>query len=95
MNTETAQNPFPTSSESGSATVGLNGNGSTESLHTFTQRIHEAVDSLEQRIGAGSEKVMSMQQEYGEAAREQVRANPLAAVGIAFAVGFVLAKITR
>lgn len=94
MNTETAQTPFPTSTDTGASSTGLNGSTS-ESLHSFTQRIHEAVDSLEQRIGTGSEKVMSMQQEYGEAAREQVRANPLAAVGIAFAVGFVLAKISR
>ena len=32
------------------------------------------------RIGSSSERVMSMQQEYGEMAREQVRANPLAAL---------------
>lgn len=92
MNTETAGNPFPSTADTANP-AGLN--GSTESLHAFTQRIHEAVDSLEQRIGEGSEKVMSLQQEYGEAARDQVRANPLAAVGIAFAVGFLLAKITR
>ena len=93
MNTET-QTPFPTSADTTVSSGGLNGNAG-ESLHTFTQRIHEAVDSLEQRIGSGSEKVMSLQQEYGEAARDHVRANPLAAVGIAFAVGFVLAKLSR
>lgn len=93
MNSETVQNTFPTSDEQ--ITPSLNGGSSNESLHAFTQRIHEAVDSLEQRIGQGSERVMSLQEEYGESAREQIRANPLAAVGIALAVGFVLAKITR
>ena len=90
MNSETST--LPTSTD-----TGLNGSGSDseKSLHAFTQKIHEAVDSLEQRIGMGSEKVIGLQQEYGEAAREEVRAHPLAAVGIAFAVGFLLAKITR
>jgi ElaB/YqjD/DUF883 family membrane-anchored ribosome-binding protein len=91
MNSETAtsQNPFPTSTESG-----LNGSGSdTKALHNFAQKIHEAVDTLEQRIGTSSEKVMTMQQEYGDMAREQVRANPLAAIGASFVVGFILAKL--
>ena len=38
---------------------------------------------------------MGWQQEYGDMAREQVRANPLAALGVAFAAGFVIAKIFR
>ena len=38
---------------------------------------------------------MGWQHEYGEMAREQVRANPLAVVAGAFAIGYLLAKITR
>ena len=91
MNSETAQTtPFPTSTD-----TGLNGNGRDNNLHAFTQKIHEAVDSLEQRIGQSSEKVMGLQEEYGNMAREQVRANPLAALGVAFAAGFILAKLFR
>jgi ElaB/YqjD/DUF883 family membrane-anchored ribosome-binding protein len=90
MNTETAQSPFPTSADNAPS---MNGNGST--VHHFAQKVHEAVDTLEQHIGSSSDKLMGMQQEYGDMAREQVRASPLAAVGIAFAVGFLLAKITR
>jgi hypothetical protein len=93
MNGETAQSPFPTSPESASGNGGLNGN--SETVHRYAQKIHEAVDTLEQKIGQGSEKVMNMHQEYGDMAREQVRANPLAAIGIAFAAGFVFAKIFR
>ena len=90
MNAETSQStPFPTTTD-----TGLNGSGN-DSLHSFTQKIHEAVDSLEQRLGSGSEKVMGLQQEYSEMAREQVRANPLAAMGAAFAAGFILAKLFR
>lgn len=92
MNAETAT-PFPTT-ESTAAGNGLNGSGNaTETVHRLAQRVHEAVDSLEQKLGQGSERVMSMHQEYGDMAREQVRANPLAAVGIAFAAGYIFSRI--
>jgi ElaB/YqjD/DUF883 family membrane-anchored ribosome-binding protein len=92
MNTETAQNPFPTTAElSGtSSTNGLNGGAK---IHKVAQSLHETVDTLEQKLGVSTEKVVAFQQEYGELAREQVRANPLAAMGVAFAVGFVFAKV--
>lgn len=92
MNSETAT-PFPTSPETSSAGSGLNGSGSSETVHRMAQRVHEAVDMLEQKLGQGSEKVMGMHQEYGDMAREQVRSNPLAAVGIAFAAGYVFARL--
>lgn len=92
MNADTSsQNPFPTSPESDSSASGLNGDANR--VHKLAQSLHEAVDSLEQRIGQGSERVLNMHQEYGDMAREQVRANPLAALGVAFAAGFVFAKI--
>jgi ElaB/YqjD/DUF883 family membrane-anchored ribosome-binding protein len=93
MNTETAQNPFPTNAEqSQGLSNGLNGGAR---VHKVAQTLHEAVDTLEQKIGQGSEKVMGLQEEYGNMAREQVRANPLAALGVAFAAGFIIAKILR
>jgi ElaB/YqjD/DUF883 family membrane-anchored ribosome-binding protein len=92
MNTETSTNPFPTSVDP-SPGAGNNLNGGSGQLHKAAQRIHEAVDSLEQKLGHSSEKVMTLQQEYGDMAREQVRANPLAALGAAFAAGFIFAKI--
>ena len=95
MNAETStQNPFPTSAEAAdSSAAGLNGDATR--VRRIAQSLHEAVDSLEQRIGAGGERVMGLQQEYGDMAREQVRANPLAALGVAFAAGFIVAKIFR
>ena len=98
MNADTStQNPFPTSSESsegsGSGSTGLNGDANR--VRRMAQSLHEAVDSLEQKLGSSSERVMNMQQEYGDMAREQVRANPLAALGVAFAAGFIIAKIFR
>ena len=98
MNADTStQNPFPTSSES-TGNSGSNGsalNGDANRVRRMAQSLHEAVDSLEQKLGSSSERVMSMQQEYGDMAREQVKANPLAALGVAFAAGFIIAKIFR
>lgn len=93
MNAETSANPFPTSAEQ-NAGASVNGlNGDVTRVRKMAQTLHEAVDSLEQKIGVSSDKVMNLQQEYGDMAREQVRANPLAALGVAFAAGFVFAKI--
>lgn len=92
MNSETAtttsQNPFPTTADNANSL-----NGGAASVHRAAQRVHEAVDTLEQKISAGSDKVMGWQQEYGDLARDQVRANPLIALGAAFAVGFIFAKL--
>ncbi len=57
------------------------------------QRAHEAVDRMEQALGSGSERMMDWQQEYGDMAREQVRANPLAAVGMAFLAGLIFGRV--
>lgn len=97
MNAETStQNPFPTSAESSSTTGGTNAlNGDANRVRRMAQSLHEAVDSLEQKIGTGSERVMGLQEEYGNMAREQVRANPLAALGAAFAAGFIISRILR
>ena len=96
MNAETSnQNPFPTSPESSGTSNGSGLNGDANRVRRIAQTLHEAVDSLEQRIGEGSDRVMNMQQEYGDIAREQVRANPLAALGVAFAAGCIISKLFR
>jgi ElaB/YqjD/DUF883 family membrane-anchored ribosome-binding protein len=93
MNSETATNPFPTTAEMDPGTSAASLNGDANKVRKIAQSLHEAVDTLEQKIGTGSDKVMSLQQEYGDMAREQVRANPLAALGVAFAAGYVFAKV--
>jgi ElaB/YqjD/DUF883 family membrane-anchored ribosome-binding protein len=94
MNSETSDSMNTTlSGTSGSS--GLNGVGNDGTVRRVAQKAHEAVDKLEQTLGTSSEKMMGWQQEYGEMAREQVRQNPLAVVAGAFAVGWLLAKITR
>lgn len=93
MNSETATFPNTTGAANTGSNAGLNGNNNT--VHRVAQKAHEAVDKLEQTIGTSSEKVMTLQQEYGDVCREQIKANPLATVAGAFAAGFILAKILR
>ena len=94
MNSETSDSITSMNGPSGS--TGLNGVAGHEgTVRRVAQKAHEAVDKLEQTLGSSSEKVMGWQQEYGEMAREQVRANPLAIVAGAFAIGWLLGKITR
>jgi ElaB/YqjD/DUF883 family membrane-anchored ribosome-binding protein len=69
------------------------GGSEGNTVRRMAQRAHEAVDRLEETLGSGSERMMGMQQEYGDYAREQVRTNPLAALGVAFAVGIVFSKL--
>jgi ElaB/YqjD/DUF883 family membrane-anchored ribosome-binding protein len=96
MNADTATpNSFPTSAEQTGAGANSGLNGDATRVRRIAQSLHEAVDTLEEKIGAGSERVMGLQEEYGNLAREQVRNNPLAALGVAFAVGFLIAKVLR
>ena len=96
MNADTSTtNPFPTSAESTGSGSGSALNGDANRVRKMAQSLHDAVDSLEQRLGSSSERVMSLQQEYGDMARDQVRANPLAALGVAFAAGYIVSKILR
>ena len=83
-----------TSMDGPGGSTSLNG-GADGRVRRVAQKAHEAVDRLEHRLGSGSEKVMGWQQEYGELARERVRDNPLAVVAGAFAIGWLLGKLTR
>lgn len=92
---ETSESMSSMNTSMGSTGLNGTGTGNDTTVRRVAQKAHEAVDRLEQTIGSSGEKMMGWQQEYGEMAREQVRANPLAVVAGAFVVGFVLAKLTR
>ncbi|MEO7547287.1 MAG: hypothetical protein ABIT82_02600 [Ramlibacter sp.] len=87
MNSETAET---ISTSTGNPTAGLNG-GNT--VHRVAQKAHEAVDKLESTVGTSAEKVLSLQQEYGDMCRDHVKANPLISIGAAFAAGVVFSKL--
>ncbi|MES2784909.1 MAG: hypothetical protein V4684_05555 [Pseudomonadota bacterium] len=88
MNLETADDMSTTMNGSSTAAA-------ESKVHRVAQKAHETVDRLERSLGTGSEKVVHWHNEYSEAAREQVRSNPLAVVAGAFVLGYMLAKITR
>lgn len=62
-------------------------------VQRMAQAAHEGVDKIAQTLGSSQERVMGWQQEYGDMAREQVRENPLMAIGVAFAVGIVFSRL--
>jgi ElaB/YqjD/DUF883 family membrane-anchored ribosome-binding protein len=96
MNSETMDTTGTTGSMQGSAGNGLNGTGpAQQQVQRVAEKAHAAVDTVAQSLGSQADRVMNWQQEYGEMAREQIRANPLAVVFGAFAVGYVFAKLTR
>jgi len=91
MNSETSESGVTNLNMNGPGAAGLNGNV----VHRVAQKAHETVDKLEQTVATGSERVMTMQEEYGSYAREQIKAHPLSTVAGAFALGLVLGKILR
>jgi ElaB/YqjD/DUF883 family membrane-anchored ribosome-binding protein len=95
MNSETSDSINSMTGSGGSAGLNGVGVGSGGTVQRVAQKAHEAVDKIEQTLDSSTERVMGWQQEYGEMAREQVRANPLTVVAGAFAVGFLFAKLMR
>jgi len=68
----------------------------------LAQSAHEAVDktasvasSYAERFSAKGEQLMQMQEDWVATARDYVRENPLQALGIAVAAGYLLHMITR
>ena len=86
-------------SETSESVTSMNGPGATEPgdnvVHRVAQKAHETVDKLEQTVSSSSEKVMTMQEEYGSYAREQIKMHPLSMVAGAFGLGLLLGKILR
>ena len=88
MNSDTMESSSLTSGN------GLNGTATNANVvKRVAQKAHEAVDKLEQTVNSGSEKVTGWQEEYGGQAREQIKANPLTAVAIAFFAGVIFSRV--
>jgi ElaB/YqjD/DUF883 family membrane-anchored ribosome-binding protein len=76
---------------------------STESnVDRLSQSAHEAVDkaasmasSYAERFSTKGEELRQMQEDWVSTARDYVRENPLQALGIAVAAGYLLHMITR
>jgi ElaB/YqjD/DUF883 family membrane-anchored ribosome-binding protein len=95
MNSETMGTNEMGVTGQGTAGATLNGTGAQQQVQKVAEKAHAAVDTVAQSVSSGAERMMTWQQEYGDMARDQIRQNPLVVVAGAFALGYVLAKITR
>ncbi len=68
--------------------------GMSESAHSAVDRAAGTAEQLAQRFGEKSDELRAMKDDYIESAREYVKENPFAALGIALAAGYLFAKIT-
>ncbi|MEO7390916.1 MAG: hypothetical protein ABIU58_02000 [Ramlibacter sp.] len=90
MNTDTSDSIITSTGMNGpSGAAALNSNV----VNRVAQKAHETVDKLEQTVTTGTEKVMTMQEEYGSYARDHIKAHPLSTVAGAFVIGLLLGKI--
>ncbi|HSW25190.1 MAG TPA: hypothetical protein VLJ62_20685 [Burkholderiaceae bacterium] len=58
-------------------------------------RLQERVSGVGDSLHAGAEQAREVTDEWAETVRCTVRENPLAAVGLALAVGVLIARLTR
>lgn len=75
---------------------------SQQTVDRLSQSAHEAVDraasaasTYAERFGEKSDALMQMPQDWLETARDYVRENPLQAVGMALAAGYLLSILMR
>ena len=65
-----------------------------ESAHAAVDRATQAAAQAAERVGEKGEEWLAMKDDYVEQAREYVKENPLMALGIALAAGYLFGKIT-
>lgn len=73
-----------------------------DSVDAAEERVDDAVDSLSARLASleakwreHGEELLESAREIGDVAGKQVRAHPVAAFGVAFVAGMVVAKLMR
>jgi ElaB/YqjD/DUF883 family membrane-anchored ribosome-binding protein len=65
-----------------------------ESAHGAIDRATQTAAQVAERFGAKGEEFLAMKDDYVETARDYVKENPLMALGIALAAGYLFGKIT-
>ena len=65
-----------------------------DSAHGAIDRASQTASQVAERFGEKSEELLAMKDDYVEAARDYVKDNPLMALGIALAAGYLFGKIT-
>jgi ElaB/YqjD/DUF883 family membrane-anchored ribosome-binding protein len=66
----------------------------SESAHSAVDRATQAAAQAADRLGEKGEEWLAMKDDYVEQAREYVKENPMMALGIALAAGYLFGKIT-
>lgn len=66
----------------------------TGTAHNAVERAASAVSSVADRVASSGEHLMHAQEEWMDTARVYVREHPVAALGIALSVGYVLSRLT-
>ena len=66
----------------------------SETAHSTVDRAAQAAAQVADQIGARGEEWMAMTDDYVGQAREYVKENPIMALGIALAAGYLFGKIT-
>ena len=67
----------------------------SQSAHQAVDRAASAASAYAERFGEKSDELMQMPQDWLETARDYVRENPMQAVGIAVAAGYLLSILMR
>jgi ElaB/YqjD/DUF883 family membrane-anchored ribosome-binding protein len=65
-----------------------------ESAQQTVDRVTEAASHAAQRLGAHSDELWALQNRAMESTRSYVRTHPIAAIGIAIAIGLILSRLT-
>ena len=66
-----------------------------QAAHRTVDKVAEAAGPAADWIAQNTSELRSLQAEFLDAARVRVRERPLAALGIALAVGYLLARVLR
>lgn len=66
----------------------------SESAHAAVDRAAQTAAQMAERVGAKGEELFAMRDDYVEAARDYVKQNPIMAIGIALAAGYLFGKIS-
>jgi ElaB/YqjD/DUF883 family membrane-anchored ribosome-binding protein len=65
-----------------------------DSAHGAIDRASQTASQVAERFGEKGEELLAMKEDYVETARDYVKENPLIALGIALAAGYLFGKIT-
>lgn len=66
----------------------------SETAHSAVDRAVQTAEQIAERFGEKGGDLLAMKDDYIDSAREYVRENPFAAIGIALAAGYLFGKIT-